>query len=257
LEGGRREEKEPMNVQELCGAVSLREVSMRYCKATWEAWKRGKGLALSDVADPMLGGPQDAMKAGIFSILTPGGDVITLTKLSRVRLGQICDDDLRRLGSALGKDLVAIKARFDQLEEKPRMKALQRDVLHQEWVATFEENIANDTKHLSNNLSSVCSVVDTAISFVAQDELPVEDLADILDRVSDDPATMRLFALASRSSWLGRVVENGEWQGNSEFTWYRTIAKNVAVIDPYVAAPVLKMFATDLREGFIFDQAGT
>lgn len=243
-----------MNVKEFCETVGLREVSMRYCEGTWQAWKKGKALSLSDVADPMLGGPQDAMKAGITSITTPKGEVITLTKLSRIRLGQLCDDDLRRVGSALGKDLVAIKARFDALPEKEREKALKRDVLHQEWVATFADNIANDPKHLSNNLGSVTAVLDTAISFVANDELDVEDFADVLDGVADDVPTMRLFALASRSSWIGRVSESGEWNGNSEFAWYRTIAKNVAAIDPYVAAPVLKQFAADLREG-VFAQA--
>jgi len=223
---------------------TLVNLSFRYCEATWQAWKDAKSKAIANVADPMLGGPEEAIAKGIADVTNPDGSTITLTRLSRIRLRDLNDASAKHLGDAFGKDLLAIKAALGD-------KGLGKDVLHQEFVPTFAENIKNDRKHLLNNFVAVSAVLDTVMSFFATGDTTVEKLITTLENITETPLLARMISIAVRASWLGRAAQDGSWDSSSDFVWYSTLSKDVAEIDPYVALPTLKMLVSDLREGRI------
>jgi hypothetical protein len=231
-----------MKAIELCKRVALKDLAFRYCEATWRAWYGVKTKAVKDPRDPMLGGPQQAIAKGITAVTKPDGGTIVLNKLTRIRLRELSDASLSVLGVAFGKDLLAIKAELGD-------KGLGKDVFHQEYVDTFKENIENDNKHLLNNLVSVSAVLDGVMSFIATPEMEMEEFANVLEDFAGNEARSRLISIATRSSWLGRAAQDGSWASSADFSWYRELKANVAEIDPYVAAPVLKMLAVDIREG--------
>ncbi len=238
-----------MNVREFVknAGQTLRSLSVRYAKQCWAiGWKAGKTNDLNNPSNPFVGGPQDLIAKGITEVTGPDGKTVTITKLTRLRVRQLSDASLAVIGAAFGKDLVAIKASNPD-------KMAGKDVVHQEYVETFEENVANDVKHLLNNFVSASAVVDSFLSFICGPETTVEEACEairgILNGTGPTEIAVRM-AMANRCSWLGRACQDGSWETSGDFTYYFDLAANTAAIDEYVVKPVLTYLLADLENSF-------
>ncbi|MBI2482683.1 hypothetical protein HYV74_00730 [Candidatus Uhrbacteria bacterium] len=232
--------------------VQLRDILNAHCEACWaEGWKKGKTAALDNPNNPFVGGPQDLLVKGIAEVTKPDGSMVTITKLTRLRLRELDDVSLAMIGTAMGKNLVGIRrTAADNPDENARNKILGSDVVHQEYVDTFGENVDNDYKHFLNNAVAAAAVLECAVSFVGKD-LTIDELADAIEATlrGERPDLALLFSLASRSSWIGRAVQDQSWKNSGDFAFYFGLTKDVAAIDAYVAGPVLERFAQELRSG--------
>ncbi len=237
-----------MKATDICEKITLADLAMKYCESTWLTWKTVKLGHLADEHHPFVGGPQDLLAKKISSVTKPDGTIININKLTRLRLRDLSDASLMLISEAMSKDLASIKAQRLQTAKNPN-DVLGMDVCHQEFVATFKENVDNDYKHLVNNLASVSAVLDAVMSFVAVPEMGLQDFATQIDQFNTIRENAKLIAVAVRCSWLGRAAQDGSWKENSEFRWYRTLHTDVAALDPYVAVPTLNWFAADIREG--------
>ncbi|MFC1644871.1 hypothetical protein ACFL08_02500 [Patescibacteria group bacterium] len=236
-------------IQNLFRRTTLRQVVMGYCEAIWsEGWKRGKTVALDDPTNPFVGGPNHLIELGIDTVTSPSGEVSTINKLTRLRVRDLSDESLTLIGECTGKDLIAICERLGD-------GAAGKDVVHQEYVDSFKENIQNDKKHLLNNLVAATAVLDVVVSFVAGNDTTVEELIRMIEGAlsGEDYAIANMIAAASRSAWLGRACQDGSWEVSADFEFCMTLQDDVAEIDPWVAKPILEMFIRDLRDGKFTD----
>ena len=228
----------------MCGKWTLTALSRRYCEGVWKAWHQKKNEALQDPNNPMLGGPGDAMSHGFASLTKPDGSEITLGKLTRVRLRDLSMTSLKILSTTFGKDLVAMSS-------DPKKAGM--DVFHQEFVDTFDENVANDEKHLLNNLLMVAAMLDTVATYILTEDMSMDVFLGLIGDVLKDDASVHRFtdliSSTTRASWIGRAVVDGSWKVSADFNWYTLISKKAKEIDPYVCIPTLKALATDLAEG--------
>ena len=238
------------NASSLVGTVfgkgsvhNLRNVAYRYCEHTWRyGWKKGMEAKLTNPSNPFIGGPQTLIDAGITRLTRPNGSVIEVNKLTRIRLQDLDDNSLAQVTQTIGtKNLIAIKA------ADPKSNA---DIVHQEFVATFAENVANAEKHLTNNLVSAATVIEYSICFIGA--LTLDQLAAAIEELvaGKDPALAKQITIAVRSSWIGRAVQDGSYKTSDDFEFFDTLGHDAASLDPYVAQPVLVQFAKDLRDGF-------
>lgn len=232
-----------MFANDIMTKYTLRDLSYRYCEGAWQAWRSGKADAVADSGNPMLGGPMDARARGVTSYTKPDGTVVEISSLTRVRVRDLDAASITALGAAFGKDIAAAIAAAD-----PK-KAPGMDVLHPEFVGTYAENVANSEAFHLNNLSAVAATLDTLLSFYAPGYATRDELLAVITKISEDKVAATLFAVATRSAWIGRVVANGDWKVSGDFAWYGQLTKNVQALDTYVVVPTLERFAADLREG--------
>ena len=220
---------------------ALRNLAYNYSFGCWERWKAGKTNDRNNPDNPFVGGPQTLMASGVAELPGVKGP-IALTKLSRVRFNQLAPEAFPIIKRVFGKSI----AKSPVGAKKPGS-----DVLHQEFVDTFAENVANDPKHLANNICAAGAVVDAAVSFLTTPTTTSEELATILENIlaGKDTEGAEVIAVASRAAWLGRAGQDGSWKDSSDYVIYTTLSNNTSAIDSYVAEPVLRDFIRDLRSG--------
>ncbi|MBI4434111.1 hypothetical protein HY632_05035 [Candidatus Uhrbacteria bacterium] len=233
----------------------LRDVLLRYCEGCWKnGWKPSKAKALANPENPFVGGPQSLLAKGITEITRPDGGKVAITKLTRLRLRDLDQGSLVAIGVAMGKDLVAIQ---EASAGDPKAKdLLGRDVVHQEWVDTYDENVANDRKHYLNNGVAAAAVLDAAVSYLGFGALRLDQFAAVLQLVLDGalPALATHLSLAARAAWIGRALQDGSSDTSSDFVFQQNLEQNAADIDPYVVQPVLAQFIEDLKSGYFVQQ---
>lgn len=224
---------------------SLRNATDRYCETIWLGWRDGKAQALANPNNPFVGGPKDLIEAGITTLVIDGVEK-NITPLTRIRVRQLDDAALEIVGSAMGKDLVAMRqAAADQ------KKFGGQDVVHQEFVATFAENVANAYQHYVNNAVAASSALVGAVALVDANE-PVGTLIGKIEGILEgtDPEGARLLATLTRHAWIGRVVTSGEYKGQGDFVFDFQLGAASAALDEYVVKPVLISFLADLKAGY-------
>lgn len=224
---------------------SLRNATDRYCETIWLGWREGKAQALANPSNPFVGGPKDLIEAGV-TTLTIDGVEKTITPLTRIRVRQLDDAALAIVGNAMGKDLVAMR------QAAPDQKKFGgQDVVHQEFVATFAENIANAYQHYVNNAVAAASALVGAVALVDADDSVdtlIARIEGILEGTDIDGG--KLLASLTRHAWIGRVVTSGEYKGQGDFVFDFQLTSNAAALDEYVVKPVLISFLADLKSGY-------
>ncbi len=213
--------------------TSLRALAHAYSGNCWASWKGGKTNDLENPNNPFLGGPSVLIDKGITELEGVGGKTITVTPLTRIRMKDLSDASLERVGIA------HLKA-----TAKPG-----NDVVHQEYVDTFEECVALDVKHMMNNYVGAAAVVDGLVSYAMSRDATVADLIAFIEKsLAGDKDAGVLVSLMSRMSWIGRACMDGSYADSGDFVFAFTLTDNTAAIDAYVAEPVMKMFLVDLQK---------
>ena len=216
---------------------NLRDLAKRYSNGCWNNWKAGKTNALNNPAKAFIGGPGLLLEKGIAEVEGADGKPIKISALTRIRVRQVSENGLAQL-SALGvKDLT--KGGFDPGE----------DIIHQEYVETYEENIANSVEHLMNNFLAAAAVLDGYIGFVLKDSTTVGEVITQVQNLLEgkDPSLASYLTSLSRAAWIGRACKDGSWVSSADFVLYNTLGQNAAELDAYVVVPVLEQFVADLR----------
>lgn len=225
--------------------LNFRDLCIRYSHRCWASWKKGKTNDLRNRDNPFVGGPAVLLAAGFKSVENSKGELIPVSKLTRLRLRDLSDTSLLEIGSKFDKNLLAMK-------QDPKKGG--KDVVHQEFVDTFEENITNDPKHLLNNLVSATAVIDTVFTHLAGPTTTAADLIvtvqGILDETPETQAARTLVSTASRMSWIGRACQDGSWKNSGDFNFLFELTENTQKIDEYVVVPVLTYLLEDLKNGF-------
>jgi len=223
--------------------LDFRQLSIRYSRSCWDAWKLLKSNDLRNLDNPFCSGPQTLLEAKVTEVKGIKGS-IPITRLTRIRLQDLAPEGIQTIERVYGK-------KFGHLVGKVKPG---QDVVHQEFVDTFEEDIANDPKHLANNHVAAAAVVDTVFSFLAEEHTTAPELAsvieDILDHASKHPERQRQISLAVRSAWIGRACQDQSWKASADFHFFSKLKPNTSAIDEYVAKPVLQYLLQDLRDNF-------
>jgi len=221
--------------------VTLRDLAYRYSEGCWrDGWKKGKEAALVSDEKPFMGGPQVLLDRGITELEGVDGRPIAITKLTRIRVKNLSEAALKQLG----------------LERFYGDKGNEgEDVVHQEYVATFKENVENDIKHLLNNMVSAAAVMDTVASFVFDETTTLEAAATLVEEVlggaksEAGKALQSMLVVSNRAAWIGRACQDGSWKDSSDFKYHHTLWMHTGAIDKYVVRPVMEQFLRDLRAG--------
>ena len=217
-------------VRQYLASTSLRALAFAYSGNCWASWKVGKTNDLNNPDNPFLGGPSVLINQGITELEGVGGKTITVTPLTRIRVKDLSEASLERLGIA------GLKG-----------SGPGKDVVHQEFVETFDECVALDKKHLMNNYVGAAAVVDGLVSYAMSQDATVADLIAFIEKaLAGDESTGVLVSLMSRMSWIGRACMDGSYADSGDFVFAFTLTDNTAAIDSYVAVPVMKMFLSDL-----------
>ncbi len=217
-------------VRSYLASTDLRTLAYRYSGDCWQAWKTKKTNDKDDPSNPFLGGPSFLLDRGITEIEGVDGKPIKIGKLTRIRVRQLSDASLDRLGILHLKEMGG------------------NDVIHQEYVETFEENVDNDPKHLMNNFLAAAAVIDGLVSYFPGPDVSTEELALVIESaLSGDERLGTAIGLMSRAAWIGRASMDGSWRDSGDFVFAHTLKGNTAAIDPYVTEPVLRLFLSDLK----------
>lgn len=219
--------------------MDIRTLAYRYSKGCWQSWKEIKTKALDNPENPFTGSPEMVVAKGITEVAGINGP-IPIAPTTRIRLRQL---------APAGMDVLGI----GQFADKTSMGG--NDVVHPEFTETFEDCVAKSQQYLMNNYVAAATVLETIVSFLAGPTTTVVEMIEWLrpiaeskpDAISPHVATM--ISLAVRCSWIGRVCIDGSYKDPGDFVFYHQLAEDVAAIDPYVAAPVIKMFIQDLERG--------
>jgi hypothetical protein len=212
--------------------ATLRSLAYAYSGKCWESWRAKKQQDLENPNNPFLGGPSLLLAQGITEIEGADGKMIQVGPLTRIRFRQLSDASLELLG------ILSLKGVADG----------GNDVIHQEYVGTFAENVANDPKHLMNNFLAAAAIIDGIVSYALPVDATVDDVVAHIEAIlAGDKEVCVPIALMSRSSWVGRACMDGSWKVSSDFEFAYTLSDNTFAIDPYVAVPVLNLFLADLR----------
>lgn len=225
---------------------SLRNATGRYCEAIWQGWYDGKTRALESAGNPFVGGPKALVEAGITAYTTPGGDTIAIKPTTRIRARQLSDESLAEIGAATGKDLVALRdAAADQ------KKFGGQDIVHPEYVGSFEENCAVNASAFANNAVAGASALNALVGLVGPGDT-VDTLIEKLEAVigGSDAASVAVLNSAVRNAWIGRAVTDGSWKDSGDFVFDFQLTQVSADLDEYVVVPVLKGFLEDLKKGY-------
>ncbi len=163
------------------------------------------------------------------------GKAIELTPLTRIRVRQLSDDSLAHLG------ILHLKSD----------KTAGKDVCHQEDVATYAENIANDYKHHLNNALAIAACLEAFVSWLTDADLSVDDAIATIEALlaRENPALAQGLTMSARMAWIGRAMQDGSYKVSADFTFYHRLGQNAAGLDEYVVAPMFRRFADDLRKG--------
>ena len=164
------------------------------------------------------------------------GKAIELTPMRRIRMRELSDASLDHLG------VLHLKS----------SATAGKDICHQEDVATYAENIANDHKHHLNNALAIAATLEAFVDWMGADaEFTVQDainmISDLLD--GNDPDLARGLTCCARMSWIGRAMQDGSYTDSADFTFYHNLGKNAADLDEYVVVPAFRRLAQDLRNG--------
>ncbi len=241
-------EKTQESARELLKRLGLdfRTLSVRYSEKCWVGWKRGKTNDLYDRKNPFVGGPNRLIKAFAEGeadrecFTDPSGEPIWINPLSRIKLSELSDTAIEIIEQVYGKKISHLKG------------TCNKDVLHPEYVKTFQENIGNSREHLTNNQVTVSAILDTVFSTIANDKTTPSELVTILNEIIDGEPSLNLlmFHLASRRAWLGRACADGSWEKSDDFTFNHQLPDNTVAIDSYVMLPILQAIIKDLKTEF-------
>lgn len=219
-----------VSVRDFLSEETLRAMAYRYSGDCWQAWKQKKTVDSLNQDNPFRGGPSYLLDQGITQIEGADGKPIMIGKLTRIRVCQLSDASLERL------DLTSFKHMGGN------------DVIHQEFVPTFEENVKNDPKHLMNNFLAAAAVIDGLVSYFPGPDVPVTELVNTIEKaLAGDKHLGTILGLMARTAWIGRACMDGSWKDSGDFVFAHTLNGNTADIDPYVTVPVLKLFLADLK----------
>lgn len=222
--------------------VTLRDLAYRYSEGCWrDGWKKGKEAALTSNEKPFMGGPQVLLDRGITELEGSDGKMIPVTKLTRIRVKNLSEAALKQL---------KLERFFGNKDNEGE------DVVHQEYVATFKENVENDVKHLLNNMVSAAAVMDTVASFVFDETTTLEAAAALIEEVLGSGeksaaarALQNALVVSNRAAWIGRACQDGSWKDSSDFVYHHALWTHTGAIDKYVVKPVMEQFLRDLRAG--------
>ena len=233
-----------MTIRELLSnkGLGLRELTIRYAKACWEqGWKPGMAKKLANPSNPFCGGPQQLLEAGITTLEGTDGP-ISITALSRIKFGKLSEAGKAVVGGVYGKNLSVINP----------TEHSGSDVIHQEYVETFEENVANSAKHFLNNGVSAAATVEAMLCIVLGTESTVEEGISAIQGLlaNDNPKAQDVLNLASRASWIGRACQDGSWETSGDFILKDELLAPNAALDGYVVVPVLRYMLQDLKTKF-------
>ena len=218
-------------VRSYLSSTDLRALAYAYSGNCWESWKAKKTKDLNSRDNPFLGGPSYLLDQGIAEIEGSDGKMIKVTPLTRIRVKQLSDASLERLGIAQFKNMGG------------------NDVIHQEYVETFEENVANDVKHLMNNFLAAAAVIDGITSYMVSPDDSVDSLVAYVEQgLAGNSEIGTELGLMSRAAWIGRACMDGSWKDSADFVFAHTLRGNTSDIDPYVVQPVLNLFLADLKK---------
>jgi len=216
------------------GNVDLRNLALRYSKGCWlDGWKVGKMANLEDPNNPFLGSPEMLLAKGILRLEDVDGNMISITPMTRIRFRQLSDNALKQLG-------------IFKLKETANPGA---DVIHPEYVETFDQLVSKSEQFLMNNFLAASAVLDAIISFLISENTTTTELIRLLEDAIKDSSSnsARIISLSSRASWIGRACIDGSWKNSKDFVFFCELDADVAKIDEYVAIPVILQFIQDLK----------
>lgn len=225
--------------------LDLRSLTQRYARVCWEqGWKAGKTDALNNKDNHFCGGPGALIAAGVTEVDGVDGP-ISITPTTRIRVRMLTDAGFAQIEEVYGKPI----AHLDRSGNNAGA-----DVLHQEYVDTFEENVENDYKHFLNNGVSAAAVVNAVFSRFGVLDMSPEDAVELIEGIVSDDADYSSHRAqlntASRDAWIGRACQDGSWAESGDFVFDDELKKDADKLDIYVVVPVLNFIKSDLENGF-------